>query len=106
MYGFDVEKVNLKNEEEVKEVIDFLHSFNLKLDEDVDYTIIIRKDKKIKATCSKAKNVFKCFAVSDELQGEGVNITLMGTVSDKLFDEGIYHSFYSQRSKISVYLLR
>lgn len=93
MYGFNVEKVNLRNEEAVKEVKDFLHSFNLKLDADVDYTIIIRQNKEIKATCSKARNVFKCFAVSDELQGEGIAATLMGAVSDKLFDEGIYHSF-------------
>ena len=93
MYGFNVEKVNLKKEEEVKEVRDFLQSFNLELDDDVDYTIIIRQSQEIKATCSKAKNVFKCFAVSDELRGEGVAATLMGAVSDKLFDEGIYHSF-------------
>ena len=93
MYGFNVERINLKDEDEVKEVKDFLQTFQLQLDDNVDYTIVIRQNEEIKATCSKSKNVFKCFAVSDDLRGEGVSATLMGAVSDKLFEEGIYHSF-------------
>ena len=71
MYGFNVERINLKDEDEVKEVSDFLQTFQLKLDDNVDYTIVIRQNEEIKATCSKAKNVFKCFAVSDDLRGNG-----------------------------------
>ncbi|MFT5875520.1 MAG: [citrate (pro-3S)-lyase] ligase [Clostridium sp.] len=93
MYGFNVERINLKDKEEVKEVREFLQTFALKLDDNVDYTIVIRQNEEIKATCSKSKNVFKCFAVSDDLRGEGVSSTLMGAVSDKLFEEGVYHSF-------------
>lgn len=93
MYGFNVERINLKDEEQVKAVKDFLQTFELKLDDNVDYTVVIRQNEEIKATCSKARNVFKCFAVSNELRGEGVSATLMGAISDKLFEEGIYHSF-------------
>lgn len=93
MNEFNVERINLKDENRVKEVKDFLQKFQLELDDNVDYTIVIRQEEEIKATCSKAKNVFKCFAVSDELRGEGVSAVLMGAVSDKLFEEGIYHSF-------------
>lgn len=93
MYGFNVQRINLKDEDEVKEVKDFLQTFQLQLDDNVDYTIVIRENKEIKATCSKAKNVFKCFAVSDDLRGEGVAATLLGEISDRLFQEGIYHSF-------------
>ena len=93
MYGINVERINLMDQDEVKEVKDFLQTFKLKLDDNVDYTIVIRKNEKIKATCSKSQNVFKCFAVADELRGEGVSATLMGALSDKLFEEGIYHSF-------------
>ena len=88
-----LERINLKDEDEVKEVRDFLQTFQLQLDDNVDYTIVIRQNEEIKATCSKSKNVFKCFAVSDDLRGEGVSAILMGAVSDKLFEEGIYHSF-------------
>jgi [citrate (pro-3S)-lyase] ligase len=93
MYGFNIERINLKDEAEVKEVKDFLQTFQLQLDDNVDYTIVIRQNEEIKGTCSKSKNVFKCFAVSNDLRGEGVSATLMGAVSDKLFEEGIYHSF-------------
>jgi [citrate (pro-3S)-lyase] ligase len=93
MYGFNVERINLKDEEKVKEVSDFLQTFQLLLDDNVDYTIVIRQNGEIKATCSKSKNVFKCFAVSDDLRGTGVSAILLGAVSDKLFEQGIYHSF-------------
>lgn len=93
MYGFNVERINLSDEYEVKEVKNFLQIFELKLDDNVDYTIVIRQNDEIKATCSKSKNVFKCFAVSEDLRGEGISAILMGAVSDKLFEEGIYHSF-------------
>ncbi|WP_435791033.1 [citrate (pro-3S)-lyase] ligase [Clostridium sp.] len=93
MYELNVERINLKDENRVKEVKDFLQTFQLELDDNVDYTIVIRQNDEIKATCSKAKNVFKCFAVSDDLRGEGVSAMLMGAVSDRLFNEEIYHSF-------------
>ena len=93
MYEINVERVNLRDEYRVKEVKQFLQTFDLELDDNVDYTIVVRQNNEIKATCSKSKNVFKCFAVSDDLRGEGVSAILMGAVSDKLFEEGIYHSF-------------
>ncbi|MBK5240842.1 [citrate (pro-3S)-lyase] ligase [Clostridium sp.] len=93
MYELNVERINLKDKDRVKEVKDFLLKFNLKFDDNADYTIVIRQNDEIKATCSKAKNVFKCFAVSDDLRGAGVSAMLMGAISDRLFEEEIYHSF-------------
>jgi len=93
MYGMEVQKVNLKDEKELKEVEEFLERFDLILDKDVDYTIIIRQGEIIKATCSKARNVLKCFAVDKELRGEGITSSLISNLIDKLFEEGIYHSF-------------
>jgi len=93
MYEFVIQKINLLDVVEVKEVSDFLQTFQLLLDDNVDYTIVVRQNEEIKATCSKAKNVFKCFAVSEDLRGTGVSATLMGAAVDRLFEEGIYHSF-------------
>ncbi|MBU3188554.1 [citrate (pro-3S)-lyase] ligase [Clostridium bowmanii] len=93
MCGIVVQKINLLDKDAVKEVRDFLQTFQLLLDDNVDYTIVVRQNEEIKATCSKAKNVFKCFAVSEDLRGTGVAAILMGAVSDRLFEEGIYHSF-------------
>ncbi|MDR3600567.1 MAG: [citrate (pro-3S)-lyase] ligase [Desulfosporosinus sp.] len=97
MYGVKTEQVNLQDRVEREEVEVFLQNFNLSLDQDVDYTIVIRDEAlnqpAIVATCSKARNVLKCFAVIEELQGEGIAATLISTLLDKLFSQGIYHSF-------------
>jgi len=93
MYGFNIEKINLKDKDKLKEVKDFLQTFELLLDDNIDYTIVIRQNEEIKATCSKSKNVFKCFAVSNDLRGQGVCTILIEALWDKLFKEGIYHSF-------------
>jgi len=93
MYNLIVERVNLKNQNDITEVREFLKNFNLDLDNDIDYTIVIRQNDEIKATCSKAKSIFKCFAVSKDLRGEGVTATLINSLNDRLFEEGKYHSF-------------
>ncbi|MPQ31297.1 [citrate (pro-3S)-lyase] ligase [Clostridium estertheticum] len=99
MYGYNVEIINLKDEYNLKEVKDFLQTFDLLLDDNVDYTIVIRQNEDIKATCSKSKNVFKCFAISNDLRGEGVCTILLEALTDKLFKEGIYHSFIFTKVK-------
>ena len=43
----NIEKVNLSNPFEKKEVVDFLAGFNLKYDENIDYTVVIRENDKI-----------------------------------------------------------
>ncbi len=97
VYGVNPERVNLNNRVEKEEVETFLRGFDLLLDQDVDYTIIIRdgasRGAAIVATCSKAKSVLKCFAVEEGLRGEGITATLISTLIDKLFSEGLYHSF-------------
>lgn len=93
MYEFCIEKVNLNNQEDVLEVKKFLSFFSLDLDKNIDYTLVIRQGEEIKGTCSKSGNVLKCFAISNELRGEGLSEKLITALNDKLFDEGIYHSF-------------
>lgn len=103
MHDYSPEWVNLNDRLEREEVETFLESFGLILDHDVDYTVVIRDGASngalsgalspIIATCSKAKNVLKCFAVTEELRGEGITSVLISTLLDKLFSQGIYHSF-------------
>lgn len=101
MYGVNPERVNLKNRVERDEVDAFLQGFGLILDWDVDFTLVIRDRAQgpaahrapIVATCSKAKSVLKCFAVVEERRGEGITAVLITALIDKLFSEGIYHSF-------------
>lgn len=99
MYGLQVERINLKRKEERLQVEQFLNTQGLKLDNDVDYTLVIREEEVIKATCSKAGSVLKCFAVSPELRGEGISSTLITALINRLFEEGRHHSFIFTKPK-------
>ena len=109
MYGAITEWVNLKDLGEREEVETFLRGFDLALDQDVDYTLVVRdgmsQGASIVATCSKARNVLKCFAVREELRGEGIASILISALIDKLFSEGMYHSFiFTKPSNAHIFL--
>ncbi|MBI6875378.1 [citrate (pro-3S)-lyase] ligase [Clostridium aciditolerans] len=105
MFDLKLQKINLKNQYEKNEVYKFLEEFGLTLDKDVDYTIVLRDiNDNIQATCSKAKNVFKCFAISEDIRGENVTSSLISNLIDKLFEEGIFHSFiFTKPDKVKVF---
>lgn len=88
----NIERVNLKNPFEVKEVTEFLAGFELKYDANIDYTVVIRENEKIIATASKGKNIIKCFAIDKNHQGEGISGSILTNVTNKMFDEGYFHS--------------
>ena len=89
---YNVESINLKSKYETNEVSKFLERFSLKY-EDVDYTVVIRENEEIIATCSKRENILKCFAINEKYQGLGLSNNLISKVTEKLFLEGRYHSF-------------
>jgi len=105
MYDLKLQKVNLKSKNEKQEVYKFLDDFGLTLDSDVDYTVVLRNlSGSIKATCSKAKNILKCFAISEDLRGENVTASLISHLVDKLFEENIFHCFiFTKPDKIKVF---
>ena len=95
---FRTEKINLKSSIEVRRVSEFLSQFDLQYD-DVDYTIIIKENNNIIATCSKKNNIVKCFAIDENYQGQGLASILITDITNKLFDENIYHSFIFTKPK-------
>ncbi len=105
MYDLKLEKINLRNAEDKNEVYEFLKGFGLILDKDVDYTVVLRdSNRAIKATCSKSKNVLKCFAISEDIRGENVTASLMSNLIDRLFEEGTYHVFlFTKKEKIKIF---
>ena len=94
---YNVESINLKSKYETEEVKEFLGKFNLKY-EDVDYTVVIRENEEIIATCSKKENILKCFAINENYQGLGLSNNLISKVTEKLFLEGRYHSYKTRKS--------
>ena len=89
---YNVESINLKSKYETIEVGKFLAKFDLKY-EDVDYTVVIKENDDIIATCSKKENILKCFAIDENYQGLGLSNNLISKVTEKLFLENRYHSF-------------
>ena len=87
------EKINLTNPFEVEEIKKFLEKFDLDFEKGIDYTVAVRSGGAVVATCSKAGNVLKCFAVDDSMQGEGITNIMIKNLQDKLFEEGKFHSF-------------
>lgn len=87
-----VDKVTLSNPIEIEELRSFLQNFQLKYDDNVDYSVVIRNSNQIIATASKEKNIVKCFAIDDKYQGEGISTLLLTNIINKMFDEGYYHS--------------
>jgi [citrate (pro-3S)-lyase] ligase len=105
MYNLKLKKINLKNQQEKNEVYKFLESFGLILDRDVDYTVVFTDENDIiKATCSKANNIFKCFAISEDIRGENITSSLISNLVDRLFEEEIYHSFlFTKPDKVKIF---
>lgn len=105
MYYNEVEVINLNNKKEVEEVKAFLNKNNLDFDKNVDYTVVIRENNEIKATCSKSGEVLKCFAISEELRGNGISEKLITELNNKLFEEGIYHSFiFTKPENVDIFM--
>lgn len=98
MYDILIEKVDLKSSERDK-VNEFLKRFDLILDRDVEYTIVARKNDDIVGTCSFSGKVLKCFAVDENIQGEGLASKLITHLTNLLFDRGIYETFIFTKPK-------
>jgi [citrate (pro-3S)-lyase] ligase len=98
MYNISIEKINLNSSEKV-ELERFLSSFDLALDKDVEYSVVAKRNGEIVGTCSFAGKVLKCFAVKEELQGEGIASSLITHVTNELFDRGIYETYIFTKPK-------
>jgi len=94
-HEYALEKINLSSKKEKKEVEDFLEKHQLLLDHDVSLCLVLRLtlNQKIVATASAAGKVLKCFAVDQDLQGEGLSNKLISELIHKKAEENIRHLF-------------
>lgn len=98
MREITIQRINMNSEERL-EVEEFLSTFNLFFDEDIEYTIVARREEEILGTCSYSGKVLKCFAVQEGLQGEGIASKLITQLTDALFDKGVYEYFVFTKPK-------
>lgn len=76
-----------------------LNDLNLSFEEELDYTLVARKGQEIIGTCSKYKNIMKCFGVKEEYRGQGISSELINSLIDKVLGEGYKHYFIFTKEK-------
>lgn len=84
----EVKEAILNNE--IAKVKEFLASFDLSYEQDIDKTLFIEENDEIIATISKSKALIKCMAVSSNYQNENLSATLIVKMIEKMHEEGIY----------------
>ncbi len=80
-------------DEEKQEVKQFLATFKLDYEGDIDQTILLKEANKIIATASTSHNVIKCVAIDPTYQGQNLLATLMSEMIKRLASRGIHHYF-------------
>lgn len=74
-------------------LLNFLRSFDLELDEDVEYAVGLFDDDEIVGCGAYSKNVLKCFAVKEELRGMNALNAIASHLINKEFERKVYHLF-------------
>ncbi|WBW98042.1 [citrate (pro-3S)-lyase] ligase [Oceanirhabdus sp. W0125-5] len=104
MYDFVIEEINISNVNQLDDVKKFLKNFDLEFEENIDCTIVIKQGGKIVGTCSKSGNILKCFAIDSSMRGMGLSSKLVTWMNNKLFDQGVYHSFiFTKPENINIF---
>ena len=75
---------------ELSQVKDFLASFGLRYESDIDKTLYIEENGKIIATISKSKDIIKCLAISSSYQSENLSSVLISKILEKMREENIF----------------
>jgi [citrate (pro-3S)-lyase] ligase len=91
--GVNMFNINQIQHNQLGEIKSLLKQFNLRYESDIDFTIAMYDQGKVIATASKARNILKCFAIDTAYQGQGITNTLVKTLEDRMFEEGLYHFF-------------
>lgn len=77
----------------------FLQKFDLKLENDVERTIIVLDKDRIIATASTSKNVLKCFAIDPKYRNMAITNTLVTKLMEYNYERGISHMFIFTKPK-------
>lgn len=90
---WNIYEANLNSAKEKRDISEFLNHYRLIYEQKVDYTLILKEKNEIKATASKYRNIFKCFAIEESLRGEGILPSLISKLMDQSFHEGYWESY-------------
>lgn len=102
--GFEERTIQLHNEQQVREVREFLSRFDLTFSPAVDYTVALYQKDKIVATGSLGGEVLRNIAVDESLQGEGLTPKVVSHLLQVAARRGIHHYFiYTKPDKAHLF---
>lgn len=92
---YELQQVILKNSKNFNEVKDFLAHFALVFDKKVDYTVVLRdkETNSIVGTGSFSGEILRNFALSPNIQGEGLASSIISALMQEQARQNIYHHF-------------
>lgn len=98
-------KINLNNPYEIAQIKEFLNSFNLDYDGQVDYTVgLYDHNDRLVGTGSLQGEILRNMAVDESLQGEGLTGTIVGHLIREAASRNIYHYFiFTQPKKVKMF---
>lgn len=95
----------LDTEKDFEEMKNFLHSLNLKIPQDLDYTIGIYEGNNLIGTGSLGGNIIKGIGISPKFQGQGISAIIVTNLLKKAIELGIDNIFvYTKPSSEPMFL--
>lgn len=101
MEYLNLEEMIIENNDfkKLKEVEDFLNKHELRLEENLEYTVALYDDDKIVATGSFEGRILKCIAVDDNYKGMGVSNKIISDLINEQYRRGNSHLFIYTKPK-------
>lgn len=90
---------------EKEAVVDILSKYNLKMNDSLDYTAVLKHGSDIIGTCSFEGSVIKSFAIKPCYQSGNGTMKLLDHIVGQLFDRGIYDFFaYTKKDMVNHFM--
>jgi [citrate (pro-3S)-lyase] ligase len=104
MYHLEERVVQLNYLKDKQQIQEFLKKQDLKLDEDVEYTVALLYKDEIIATGSLAGKILKCIAVDSRYKGWGLSNKIISRLMEEAYQRGNIHLFvYTKPSNYDVF---
>jgi [citrate (pro-3S)-lyase] ligase len=102
--GLKDEILNLDSADDRRDVESFLRMQGLSLDQDVEFTLVIRDSGRIAATGSFSKRVLKSIAVDETYQNRGLSAKIVSRLIQEEYERNRTHLFiYTKPKNISIF---
>ncbi|EEQ12201.1 [Citrate [pro-3S]-lyase] ligase [Yersinia mollaretii ATCC 43969] len=92
-------RINRSDHQQIAEITHFLRANDLNIDTTVDVFITVSRNEKLVACGGIAGNIIKCVAISEEVRGEGLALTLATELVNLAYERHHSHLFIYTKTK-------